>query len=98
MLRRGVIVAVLLVAGCGGDGAESGRDPGCEIWADLLIAQDEGGGVSDAEAARRVRQIEEVTRDDEVRRFATALAARLEDGVDISTSFQGLGRACGLVD
>ena len=99
MTRRGVVVLVVsvlaMVAACGGDEGEGAQDPGCALWSDLLVEQGDRD-VSDTEAAGVVAQVAEETDDDEVRAFATALAARLRDGSDISASFEGLSDACGL--
>lgn len=84
-----MFVLVVVLAACGGE--ESG-DPGCERWEDLILTED----VSDADAAAELREIASVTEDPDVADTATALAARLEDGADISTSYERMGDLCGL--
>lgn len=85
-----MFVLVVVLAACSG-GEEEG-DPGCERWEDLLLSED----VSDADAAAELREIASVTEDPDVAGTATALAARLEDGADISTSYERMGDLCGL--
>lgn len=84
---------LLLLVACSSGGSS---DPGCERWAELLAQQDRDGNVSDEEAARVVRRVEELAEDTDVRAAATALAARLEDGVDISAAFRRMGTVCDL--
>lgn len=93
-MRRSVVLVVLAlgVVGCSDD--ESARDPGCEVWSDFLA--DTEGNASDATAAAKAREVADAAEDDEVRSFATALAARLEDGTDLGNTFVGLGEACDL--
>lgn len=92
-----VVLAVLFVgllfAGLfGGDDSED-ADPGCAIYSDFVAGDD---NPSDPEAIAVLREVEDATNDDEVRRFAIALRAALEDRADISITHQGLARACDL--
>lgn len=82
----------VVLAGCGDD--EETSDPGCAIYSDFLADLDDP---TDAEAVKVLREVEDATEDPQVRSYATAMRARLEDGADITTSFQGLGKACGLL-
>lgn len=96
MPSRLVLVAVLVglaLTSCGGD-EDSGRDPGCAIYSDFLAEVEDP---TDAQAIAAAEEVEAATEDEEVRSFAVALRARLEDGEPITAAFQGLGRACGLL-
>lgn len=85
------MAACLVLAACGDDGEDA--DPGCAIYSDFLAEED---NPTDARAIEVLDEVEAATEDDEVRRFAIALRARLEDRADISASYEGLANACGL--
>lgn len=94
MRRIACVLALAALAACGDDGDRVQDDPGCVIWIDLLAG--DPAGLSDPEAAEAARQVAAATELDDVRSFATALAARLEDGTDLGDTFTRLSDACGL--
>jgi len=86
---------LLIATGCGGGDEEETRDPGCDVWIEFLAESE--GDAPDSEAAAVAREVAEEANTREVREMATALAARLEDGVDLGNTMTGLGSACGLL-
>lgn len=94
-MKRGLwlgIAACIAAVGCGDDGSDD-ADPGCAIYSDFLAEEEDP---SDLRAIDVLRDVEEATEDDEVRSFAIALRAALEDQADITVTYQGLARACDL--
>lgn len=85
---------VLAVAACGED--EEARDPGCELWTEVLA--NDPTGISDERAAAIASDVASQTEDDDVRVFAESLADRLAEGGDIQLEFAALSDACGLND
>jgi hypothetical protein len=85
-------VTVIFLVACGGsDEADPATERACDVWADLIL---EDPAPSDAEVAARLRAIDTTGVDSEVAGTITALAARLEDGVDISVSYERLSDLC----
>lgn len=86
-----VLTACVTITSCGDSSDDA--DSGCAIYSDFLAAEEDP---SDVRAMDVLRQVERETEDDDVRRFAIALRAALEDQADITVTYQGLARACGL--
>jgi len=95
-MRRFVVLAVLVLAALGCSSEEDARDPGCELWTELLAG--DTSEVSDARAGDVANEIAGVTEDDDVRVAAQSLSERLVGNQDIQLEFAALSDACGLDD
>lgn len=88
-MRRWLALVLLLAVPACSEG--SATEQACDAWFDLVEEQPRP---SDGEVARRLRGVDLDGVDQNVAGYIRAIAARLEQGDDISTSFAGLNDAC----